>query len=378
MARGVEARLVEWPPPPAGHLWRKGIAYLGAAYSTTSRRRVRAEIAAFDPDVVHVHNFWPRVTPSMYFECRRAGIPVVQSLHNYRILCVSDFLLRDGRPCELCVGKSQWNGARHRCDRGSLSRSVLKAATFSVHNALGTWNRMVDVFIAPSESMRERFVRGGILPDRIIVNPQFAPDPGVGDDERRYFAFVGRLTAEKGLRVLFDAWSDVDAELRIVGEGPLEGLVREVAVRIPKIRYLGALPPAQVQQVMRGAIATIVPSLWQEPAPLVIAESYATSTPVIASDTGSRRETVEHGETGLVFPAGDSARLAQQIRWAGRHADECRAMGRAARARYEQQHSPDAGCERLLSVYRSVLRSRPRRALEDESSDIRTARGAVH
>src|SRR6185503_16163924 len=130
------------------------------------------------------------------------------------------------------------------CDRGSLSRTVLKAAAFGVHNALGTWNRMVDVFISASEAMRERFVRGGIRPDRIVVNPQFAPDPGTGEEQRHYFAFVGRLTPEKGLRVLLDAWTDVAAELRVVGEGPLEGVVRAAAARLPRVRYLGPLPPA--------------------------------------------------------------------------------------------------------------------------------------
>lgn len=356
-ARGVDVHLLEWPRSPTdAPMLRKIAVQLESGYARSAYRRMRSAIAAIAPDVVHIHSFWPQATPAVHYACRSAGVPVVQTLHSYRILCAADILLRDGRMCELCVdSRFPWPAIRHRCVRGSAIRSAIQAASLGVHRLLGTWNRNVDIFLAPAESMRLHFIRAGIDAARIIVRPQSAPDPGVGPEERRDFLFAGRLSPEKGVPMLLDLWeTGVPAKLRVAGGGALESRVRDAAARCSNVRYLGTLSPSETGEVMRHAVATIVPSLWEEPFPLVIAESYAAGTPVIAADVGSRSETVLHGETGLVFSAGDRQGLAAAVRWFIDHPQEAPSLGRAARRRYETLYSEAASGDQLLEIYRQA------------------------
>jgi glycosyltransferase involved in cell wall biosynthesis len=243
---GVDVRLVE-TPRAALQLprWRRGIASLGGVYSIGWRNDVRREIDRFRPDLVHVHNLWPHMTPSVYDACRDAARPVVQTLHNYRMTCIADFLSREGSRCELCLGrKVAWPGLLHRCVEGSATSSAVKMSAIGVHNVLRTWTRRIDTFIATTEAMRTTFVRAGLPEDRIRIKPSFAPDRGASDCERRYFCFAGRLSREKGIGELLDAWSAPGMpELRIAGAGPLEGAVQEAAARLPNLRYVGICLP---------------------------------------------------------------------------------------------------------------------------------------
>jgi glycosyltransferase involved in cell wall biosynthesis len=359
-ARGVEIRMLEWRKAPAGTSLAAKAWVLGrGTYSTASRARVTAAVRDFAPDAVHIHNFWPQATAAAHYACRAAGVGVVQTLHNYLILCANGVLLRNQRLCELCVdSRLPWHGLVHRCARGSLSRSAVVAAAFGAHRLADTWNRTVDVFVAPSRSMRDRFVRAGIDPRRIVIKPQSAPDHGAGTAERSYFLYAGRLSPEKGIAGLLRAWQGCDhLELHLAGTGALAEQVRAAAVRQPNIRYLGALPAAAVAAAMRGAVATVVPSLWEEPFPLVIAESYAAGTPVIAADVGSRGETVADRETGIVFPAGDAEALRRAVCWAAAHPEELRQMGRAARRRYETHYSEEAAWTQLSAIYEQARRA---------------------
>jgi glycosyltransferase involved in cell wall biosynthesis len=354
-ASAVRTRVLEWPQsPPAASMLRKAAVQLRSGYSFAARRRMQAAIAEFVPDVAHIHNFWPQATPAIHYACKSVGVAVVQTLHNYRILCAGDVLLREGRTCELCIETPfPWPAIRHRCVRGSTVRSLIQSTSFGAHRLVDTWTRAVDVFLAPTESMKQRFVRAGIDAQRIVIRRQSAPDPGVGPDARRYFLFAGRLSEEKGLSMLLDLWeSGVRAELRIAGGGMLEGRVRECAARLPNVKYVGCLSPAETGEAMRHAIATLVPSLWEEPFPLVIAESYAAGAPVIAADTGSRTETVLHGETGLIFRAGDRHTLTDAVAWVIAHPQETRELGRAARRRYEALYDEKTSTAQLLEIYR--------------------------
>jgi len=356
-ASAVQTRLLEWPQsPPAASMLTKATVQLCSGYSLAARRRMQAAIAEFVPDVAHIHNFWPQATPAIHYACKGAGVAVVQTLHNYRILCAADILLREGRRCELCIETIlPWPGIRHRCVRGSTVRSLIQSASFGAHRLLNTWTRAVDVFLAPTESMKQRFVQAGIDAQRIVIRPQSAPDPGVGPEVRRYFLFAGRLSEEKGLLMLLDLWeTGVPAELRIAGGGTLEPRVRECAARSSNVKYLGCLSPAETGEAMRHAIATLVPSLWEEPFPLVIAESYAAATAVVAADTGTRTQTVLHGETGLVFRAGDRHGLADAVGWVIDHPQETRELGRAARRRYEALYDEKASTAQLLQIYRTA------------------------
>ena len=195
-----------------------------------------------------------------------------------------------------------------------------------------------------------------IDPGKLKVKPTCSPDSEVGTGERTYFCFAGRLRYEKGVQLLLEAWRDIDdAELRIVGAGPLEEEVRAAAAANPRIRYLGMVSPTEVAGVMRGAIATVVPSTWEEPCPVTIVQSFSTGTPVIASDLGPRKEMVTPGETGLIFAAGDAHGLANQVRWATSNPDACDRMGRAALGCFTSTYSIRSTCEQLARIYQDVL-----------------------
>lgn len=339
-----------------------GILHLAGAYSIPARSRVAREIAHFRPDLVHVHNFWPNMTPSVYFACRHAGVPVVQTLHNYRLSCNGDFLARKGHACTLCLGKKfGWPGVVNRCSMDSYAISFVKAASISVHTILNTWNRAVDTFIVTSEAMRSVALRVGIEPSKIFIKPSCAPDPGFRETDRTYFCFAGRLSHEKGIGQLIEAWRHLPGvPLRIAGAGFMEADVRAFAATNPCVQYVGMLPRDSVPDLMRGAIATLLPSTWDEPSPVVLVQSLSVGTPVIASDLGSRKETITHGETGLVFKDRDVPEFVRLVRWAVDHPTECRAMAAAARKRYEEKYSIAANHARLLEIYEQTLGYTPK------------------
>lgn len=361
VAHGVGVELVETSAADLGEpRWKRGIEHLGGVYSIGWRRDVRRRIDATRPDLVHVHNLWPHATPSVYDACRDTSTPVVQTLHNYRLLCIADFLSRDGRPCERCIGHDVgWPGVVHRCVGGSAALSLVKMTAIGVHNLLGTWQRRVSMFIAPSESMRATFVRAGLPADRIRVKPSCAPDRGASDRPRHYFCFAGRLSPEKGVAALLDLWSTPgQPELRIAGAGPMAAAVQDLARRNPAVTFMGMLSADGVSDLMGGAIATLIPSAWDEPSPVVMMQSFCAGTPVIASDHSRRDETVGHRRTGLVYAAGDPGGLAREVEWAAAHAPACRAMGLEARRHYERHHSIDAAGARLLAIYAETLAAR--------------------
>jgi len=341
--------------------FRKNVASLCTVYSARERRRAADAIDRFRPDLVHVHNIWPVPTPSVYFSCRDAEVPVVQTLHNYRLVCNGDFLSREGQTCTLCVGKRfGWPGVWHRCTWNSLSRSLAKATMTSAHTLANTWNRLIDRFIAPSESMSSVACKAGIEPSRLRIRPSFTPDPGYRDVKGEYFCFAGRLNEEKGIGHLIKIWRELPGiKLKIAGGGPMVAEVEQLARTHPDVEYLGLISPDRVFELMRGAIATLLPSIWDEPCPVVLVQSLAVGTPVIASDYGSRSESVIHGVTGMIYEGGDLDGLSRLIRQAWEQPGMCRAMSQAARRAYTDKFAEAENVEHLIDIYREVLADRP-------------------
>ena len=309
------------------------------------------------PDVVHLHNTFPLISPSAYHACRTRGIAVVQTLHNFRLVCPAATLFRDGQVCEDCLGRRiAWPGVQHACYRGSHAQSATVAAMLGVHRLRGTWRRDVDVYIALSQSARATLVTGGLPAERIIVKPNAViPDPGTGGDAstRSGLLYSGRLTEEKGVDTLLDAWrsSAADLPLRIIGGGPLEERVSTFAASAESVTADGAVPYATVLSAMRSARAVLVPSRWQESFGMVAIEAFASGTPVIASRIGALAEIVEDGVTGLLVPPGDANALASAARWAHEHPQELAAMGAEARERYERFYSAIPAAQQLLDAY---------------------------
>jgi glycosyltransferase involved in cell wall biosynthesis len=321
-------------------------------------RSVRQLIRRERIDVVHVHNTLPLASPAVYYAANAAGIPVVQTLHNYRLLCPSALLLRDGKPCHSCVGARIPAAAiAHSCYRDSRAATTGVAGMLMLHRAAGTWQRQVDTYIATTAFARELFVSGGLPANRIVIKPHFVdPDPGIGDGAGGYALYVGRLSKEKGIETLLAAWSRLDGRvpLTIVGDGPLAPIVADAANRMPGVTWLGRRDRQEVQRLMAGASFVVVPSLAYETFGQVVIEAYAAGTPVIASSHGAVAELVVPGRTGMLARPGDVDDLAAQasLLFSRSASGDMRA---AARAWYESRFTAGTNYESLMAVYRDAL-----------------------
>jgi glycosyltransferase involved in cell wall biosynthesis len=317
-------------------------------------RRVRTLAEQLRPDVAHVHNTWYALSPAVLWALHRAGVPTVMTLHNYRLLCANGQLFRDLAPCEDCVGAAPWPGVRHGCYRDSALLSVPPAGTIALHDRLRTWTRAVDLFLALNEFARARFIRGGLPPDRIRVKPNFVPDPGprtrpaASSDTVLY---VGRLSPEKGVDVLAEAWRRLDGgtlELVVIGDGPLQQALER---RSPAgLRFQGQLPAGEVRSRMLGARALVLPSIWYEGQPMAVLEALAAGLPVLGSDIGGIPELLAPlGRDWLASP-GEVASWAAGLQ-ALTDGDRIAAASVEARALYERSFSTATAARALEAAY---------------------------
>jgi glycosyltransferase involved in cell wall biosynthesis len=314
----------------------------------------------FRPDVIHVHNTQPLISPSVFWAAARLQVPVVQTLHNFRLMCPQGMLLRDEKVCEDCVGHVPWRGVWHRCYRRSAAQSAVVAATVTLHRAAGTWRHKVSRYIALNRFCRDKFVQGGLPAERLRIKPNFVDVPApAACMPRAGGLFVGRLSVEKGVAVLARALAiEPDATLSVIGAGELEPALRAVVGE----RMLGFLPLAQILARMQRASWLVVPSIWYENFPRTIVEAYACGLPVIASRLGALPELVEDGHTGLLFEPGSAEDLARKLHWAHHHPDEMARMGQQARARYETMYTPERNLTMLNEIYADAIDSERRDA----------------
>lgn len=334
----------------------KGASKLGAMadafWSTRTTADMQHLLQAERPDVVHVHNTFPLISPSLYWAAHTAGVPVVQTLHNFRLLCPQAMFLREGKVCEDCLGKVPWRGAMRGCYRGSKLQSIALAGMVTTHRALGTWQNKVTRYIALNEFCRNKFIEGGLPAERIVVKPNFVDFSVPPDSSRNGFLFVGRLSEEKGINILVEAAKrQPTVFLRVAGAGPEEHLLDSV----PNLAPLGGLNMAGVRTEMCQASALVVPSIWYENFPRTIVEAFACGLPVIASRIGALAEIVQDGVTGLLFNPGDAADLAEKLNWAEQHPQEMARMGHSARRQYELEFSPEVNYQRLMAIYQEAM-----------------------
>ncbi|HKX28588.1 MAG TPA: glycosyltransferase family 4 protein [Blastocatellia bacterium] len=336
--------------------WKTGLRTVWSSEDYTS---LRGTIRQHRPEVIAIHNVFPQISPAAYYAARAERIPVVQTLHNYRLLCPGSYLFRNGQVCEDCIGKPvPWPGIVHGCYRENRLASSAVAAMLAVHQALNTWKRMVDVYIALTNFSRQKFIEGGLPAEKIVVKPNFvSPDPGRGAGEGKFALYVGRLTTEKGLDTVIDAWKELGSliKLKIVGEGALAPRAAAAAGSCPSVEYLGTKSGSETIEIIKQASFLIFPSRWYEGLPLTIIESFAAGTPVIASAMGSMTSLVEHGKTGLHFRPGDVGDLIRTVQWAVSHPAEIESMRRAARSEFEAKYTADKNYERLMQIYRLAI-----------------------
>jgi glycosyltransferase involved in cell wall biosynthesis len=323
-----------------------------AIWSRSAYRRVRAALVDARPQVVHVHNTFPAASPSVYSAAAAEGVPVVQTLHNYRFVCPAATAFRDGHACTDCVGKPvPLPAVVHACVRGSRSQSAVAGATIAFHRAIGTFADKIALYLALTSFQRNVLVAGGFPPERIRVLQNFLePDPGQGTGARDGILYVGRLSEEKGIFPLLHAAALEPGLVRVVGDGPISPQV-QAAATAGQVDYAGRLARPEVHEEMRRAIALILPSIWFEGFPVVVAEAYATGTPIIASRIGSLAELVEDGKTGLLVEPNDPRAWADAVRWAHDHPEEMRRMGVGARRTYEATFRGESHLVALLEAY---------------------------
>lgn len=309
-------------------------------------------------DVVHFHNTFPLISPAAYYAAQKAGAAVVQTLHNYRLLCPGAMFLRDGAVCESCLGKAPIPAVIHKCYRGSRAATAVTAAMLLSHRMLATYRRRVDAYIALSEFGREKFITGGLPANRIAVKPNFvSPDPGIGSGKGGYAVFVGRLAAGKGIETLVEAWAQHSPgiALKVLGDGPLADRMNG-----PNIERMGRRPMSEVYEVIGNAAMLVMPSTWYEGLPKTLIEAFAKGTPVVASKIGTLAEAVEHGRTGLHFSPRDAADLARQVRGLTSDAGAATAMRAACRREYELRYTAERNYRMLADIYRDALANRRR------------------
>lgn len=317
------------------------------------RRLVRRERAA----VVHFHNTFPLLSASVLRAARQAGAAVVQTLHNFRLICPNGLLFRAGAPCQDCVGRAfPWAGVAHACYRNSRAATAMAAGATLARRFTGTWHDGVDAYIVLSEFARAVFLRAGAPPGKLTVIRNFVqPDPGPGDGGGRYVVFLGRLSEEKGITVLLEAWKMVrcGTALEIIGDGPLASRLRQPSTG-SRIRWLGPLSHAEALEKLRHAALLAAPSLCYENSPLAVLEAFAAATPVVASRIGSLAELIEHGQTGWLAPPAQPQALAEVLDEALSGPGLLAQMRLRARREYESRYTSEHHYRALLRLYEQV------------------------
>lgn len=328
--------------------------FLKAPYDKACQQWAFELVRSTKAEIVHVHNFFPQLTPAIHVGASEAGAAVVQTLHNYRLICANAMLLRNGLICEKCLTGSNIWGVVHRCYRGSVIGSLAVVRMQRLAQTRSTWNS-VHKFIALTEFQRSKYGQAGFPLDRIISKPNFVVAPERVSSKRTPTAiFVGRLSEEKGLRCLLTAWNNLpEIPLIIIGDGPDRKLLENLAPR--NTTFLGALSREEVKKEMHRASLLVMPSIWYEGFPMTIVEAYSASIPVLAARIGSLSEIIDEGVTGVTFKANDPSDLADKTKQIFANLTKLEEMGQQARDTYERLYTPATNLRQLEAIYKSAL-----------------------
>ena len=326
---------------------------LHTAYNQSARLWLAEKLLALRPDVVHVHNTFPLLSPSVYDACADSNIPVIQTLHNFRIFCAAATLFRNGSICELCLDGNPFRAVVHRCYRGSVSGSLASAHMIWYHSKHKTWSTKVTRFIALTKFCRNKYIEAGLPAERIVVKPNFVVDPGPPDFDRDRFGalFVGRLVPEKGLAELLASWP-ANVPLRVLGDGPDRAILERMAPA--NVTFEGQVDAHRIRDAMQTAQVLVMPSIWQEPGiPIVVLEALANGLPFVAYKQGAFPELVDEGRAGLLVDPGTSFALGTVELM--RDVDALERMSAEGRRLYERYYTPKHSLDQILSIYEDAI-----------------------
>lgn len=333
---------------------------INTIWSVNSYKKMLAIIKDFKPDIVHVHNILPILSPSIFYACKKAGVPVVQTIHNYRLGCPAATFFREGQICELCLQKSLLQSIIHRCYRHSFTQTLVVASMLQIHKWINTWNKAVDGYIALTPFMKDKLIEIGIKKEKIHVKPNFIEEKfdRVNKQEPtfgKYYLFVGRLAPEKGIHLLLDAYQNANLQypLLIIGSGELEEIVKEASQNNPKIIYVGQQPKDKVYEYMQEAIALVFPSIWYEGFPLTILEAYSQSLPVIVSSLNSVNSAFKNGIISFAYQAEDKKDLSKALILIEADKKEWLDTKKKAMSSLDEIYLPNHNIDYLLKIYNS-------------------------
>ena len=345
--------------------WQKASLFWKTTWSAESYRQVRQLIRRERPEIAHFHNILPLISPAAYYACQDEGVPVVQTLHNYRLVCPNGSLMRDGRICEECLHHRVWRGIEYGCYRGSRLQTAAVANMVWLHQLRGTWERQVDIYIALTEFSRRKLIEGGLSADKIRIKPNFLWNPlKPSPDHDGYAIFIGRLSRGKGVHTMLSAWRKLrDIPLKVFGDGPLRTELEEMAMKehLSNVSFLGYQPWDRCMEYLSRAHFLIMPSEHYENFPCVIAEAYGCGRPVLASRVGPLPDLVRDGQTGILFEGGSSEDLVEKVQWMFQSKEAVEEMGQAARMELEEKYTPEHNYQQLMQIYQNAIVSSKRR-----------------
>jgi glycosyltransferase involved in cell wall biosynthesis len=356
-----------------GSRWKGGLkAAFAAPWSFSAVSRLREVLHREQPQVAHVHNTFPLLSPSVFYAARGLPCATVLTLHNYRVFCAAGVPLRDGRPCIECLEKhSSLPALKYRCYRGSRVATLPLSLSVALHRAMGTWEKQVDAFVCLSEFQRDLIARTEVPPELLFVKPHCYLDPPSSlpwAEREDKVVFVGRLGPEKGVSFLLEAWrkwGDPAPLFEVIGEGPEESHLRHLAQEsgiAGRVVFRGRLPFNEGQRLLGRAKAVAVPSISYEGFPLVIREAFALGVPVVGSRVGSIQTLVSEGVNGALFEPGDASDLLSVMKRLWSDEGKLRALGQGARATFEAKYTADLNHQALMRIYDAAIENRQSRA----------------
>lgn len=333
---------------------------LGLIYNRKSARIVKEAIVAFAPDIIHVHNLFYLASPSILYQAGRSNVPVVVTLHNYRLVCSGAMLMRDAKPCELCLSKTfPLYGIKYKCHQNSALRTAHLTFAVGLHKVLRTWSNKVSCFITLTDFAKNKYLESslGVTEEKILVKPNSVTNviPESFENRDNYFVFVGRLSKEKGIRILLDAFVGKDIQVEIIGDGPYRELVQSYEERSSNIKYHGYQSSTFIASKMKNCLAVIVPSICYEGLPTAILESYASGTPVIVSDIDNLNEIVKNNYNGKHFRLNDPENLFKIASDFTEDRVKNQALYENARLTYLEKYTPELNYRNLVGLYQRII-----------------------
>ncbi len=327
-------------------------------YNKNSAKIVEEKIKEFSPDIIHVHNFFPIASPSIFYVANKLNIPIVMSLHNYRLICPNALLFKNNEICEKCVNKSfAIDAVLHGCYRESRVQTFALALMSYVHKKRKTWNTKVDKYIALTEFAKEKILNSslGLDESQIVVKPNFVIDNGFELEKEEYCLFVGRLSKEKGIDVLLNTFQNSERKLLIIGTGPMLETVKEYSKEYSNIEYLGFQSIDFIIDKLKKAKALIFTSIWYETFGMTIIEAFSCATPVIAPNLGAPGELVLDGYTGFIYKAGDSIELHSSIEQLYIQPEMYTQLCKNARKDFLEKYTKEKSYDYLMKIYQDVI-----------------------